>query len=158
MSEQPITITPGIVSDFILEVAAYDDGTTPATFTRVRGITNFTPPAITKNLEDDSDFDSEGWGSQFATGLSHAGSGTVKRARATLTEDPGQAILRAAGSGLAEDGFVHFRVTKRGGGQGVQGIADATFTEGGGARTDMTTAEFSLAGRGLLQPYTPQAG
>ena len=153
MSEQPIT--PGIASDWVLEVAEYGDGVVPTAFTRVRGITNYTPPSATKNLEDDSDFDSGAWGSQIATGLSHEGSGTVKVPRASLTADPGQEILRAAGNNVGEDGLVFFRTYKRGSTQGVIGTADASFTEGGGGRTDLTTAEFTLAGRGALDAYTP---
>jgi hypothetical protein len=153
MSEQPIT--PGIAADWVLDVAEYGDGTPPddAAFFKVRGITNYTPPSATKNLEDDSDFDSGAWGSQMGTGLSHEASGTVKVPRASLAVDPGQEILRNAGNNVAEDGFVFFRTYKRGGTQGVQGVADASFTEGGGSRTDLTTAEFTLAGRGALEPY-----
>ena len=153
MSEQPIT--PGIAADWVLEVAAYADGVAPTTFTKVRGMTNFTPPNPSKNLEDDSDFDSGAWGSQTGTGLSYEASGTVKVPRASLPADPGQAILRAAGKSVAEDGYVHFRAYKRGGTEGYAGLADASFTEGGGSRTDLTTAEFTLAGRGELEDYTP---
>lgn len=148
-------ITPGTVGDWKLEVAAYVDGTAPTSWTTVLGLTEFTPPAVEKNLEDDSSFDSDGWGSQLATGLSWKVEGTVKRARASLTEDPGQAILRAAGNGLAEDGLVHIRVTDRTKPTaGRTGIADATFTDNGGPRTDITTAAFSLAGRGPLADVT----
>ncbi|TQJ60480.1 hypothetical protein FBY30_2748 [Arthrobacter sp. SLBN-83] len=149
------TITPGIVSDWTLEVAAYTDGTTPTTFTRVYGITDFTPPAPSKNLEDDSDFDSGAWGSQTGTGLSYEMSGTVKVPRAGLAVDPGQEILRLAGKSVAEDGYVHFRAIKKGATTGYTGIADASFTEGGGSRTDLTKAEFTLSGRGELADYTP---
>ena len=149
-----MTITAGVVSDWTLEVAAYVDGATPTTFTRVFGITDFTPPGVSKNLEDDSDFDSGAWGSQTGTGLDYEISGSVKVPRATMTPDPGQEILRAAGKSVAEDGFVHFRVLK-GGVSGYEGIADATFTEGGGSRTDLTKADFTLAGRGELLDYVP---
>ncbi|MDQ5861561.1 MAG: hypothetical protein M3536_04775 [Actinomycetota bacterium] len=149
-----MTITPGIVSDWILEVAAYADGTTPTTYTRVYGITDYTPPGVSKNLEDDSDFDSGAWGSQTGTGLDYEISGTVKVSRAGLTADPGQEILRAAGKAVADDGYVFFRTVK-GGVAGHSGVADASFTEGGGSRTDLTTAEFTLAGRGALADYTP---
>lgn len=149
-----MTITPGIVSDWILEVAAYGAGTTPTTYTRVYGITDYTPPGVSKNLEDDSDFDSGAWGSQTGTGLDYEISGTVKVARATATADPGQEILRTAGKNVVEDGYVFFRTVK-GGEVGYSGIADASFTEGGGKRTDLTTADFTLAGRGVLADYTP---
>ncbi|MDQ0854780.1 hypothetical protein QFZ79_002891 [Arthrobacter sp. V4I6] len=148
-------ITPGLVSDWTLEVAAYTTGAEPTTYTRVYGITNYTPPGVSKSLEDDSDFDSGAWGSQTATGLDYEISGTVKVPVATATADPGQAILRAAGKGVGEDGYVHFRTVKKDGATGHKGLADASFTEGGGARTDLTTAEFTLAGRGALADYTP---
>jgi len=149
------TITPGIVSDWTLFVAPYTDGTIPTTFTQVFGITDFTPPGVTKNLEDDSDFDSGAWGSQTGTGLDYELSGTVKVPRASATADPGQAILRAAGKSVGEDGYVHFRAIKKGATTGYTGIGDATFTEGGGSRTDLTKADFTIAGRGELADYTP---
>lgn len=145
------TITPGVVSDWVLEVAPFTDGTTPTAFTRVRGIQDYTPPGVSKNLEDDSDFDSGAWASQVATGLEYEVTGTVKVPRATMTADPGQDIMRTAGRGVAEDGLVHFRTYKKGSTSGVTGIADCSFTEGGGSRTDLTTAEFTLAGRGALE-------
>lgn len=148
-------LTPGVVGDWKLEVAAYVDGTEPTTWTPVLGITEFTPPAVEKNLEDDSSFDSDGWGSQLATGLSWKVEGTVKRARASLTEDPGQAILREAGNNIAEDGLVHVRISDRTTPTKARtGVADATFTDNGGPRTDITTAAFALAGRGALDPVT----
>lgn len=150
-----MAITAGLVSDWQLFVAAYADGVTPTTFTRVYGITDFTPPGVSKNMEDDSDFDSGAWGSQTATGLEYEISGTVKVPRATMTADAGQEILRAAGIGVAEDGYVHFRVIKQGATTGYTGVADAEFNEGGGSRTDQTMAEFTLRGRGELLDYTP---
>lgn len=148
-------ITPGVVGDWQLEVAPYTDGAEPTSWTRVKGITEFTPPAVEKNLEDDSSFDSDGWGSQLATGLSWTAEGTVKLPRASLTADPGQEILRAAGNCLAEDGLVHVRITDRTEPTaGRTGIADATFTDNGGPRTDIKTAAFSLAGRGALENVT----
>lgn len=149
-----MAITPGIVSDWILEVAAYGTGTTPTTYTRVYGITDYTPPGVSKNLEDDSDFDGGAWGSQTGTGLDYEISGTVKVPRAGMTADPGQTILRTAGKSVAEAGYVFFRTVKAGV-TGFSGVADASFTEGGGSRTDLTKAEFKLAGRGALADYTP---
>lgn len=148
-------IISGVVRDWLLEVAPYTTGAAPTTWTRVKGITEFTPPAIEKNLEDDSSFDSEGWGSEIATGLKWKVEGTVKRARASLTEDPGQAILRDAGSGMMEDGLVHVRVTNATTPTKARtGIADASFTDNGGPHTDQTTAGFSLSGRGPLADVT----
>jgi hypothetical protein len=148
-------IISGVVRDWKLEVAAYADGTTPTTWTPVLGITDFTPPAIEKNQEDDSSFDSDGNGSTISTGKSWKVDGSVKRARASLTEDPGQAILRAAGDAILEDGLVFVRISNRESPTaGRTGIADATFTDNGGSHTDLTTAAFSLSGRGALATVT----
>lgn len=148
-------ITPGVIGDYQLEVAPYTTGADPTTWTIVRGLTEFTPPAVEKNLEDDSSFDSDGWGSQIATGLAWTAEGTVKLPRKSLTADPGQEILRAAGNALAEDGLVHVRITDRTKPTaGRVGIADASFTENGGPRTDITTAAFTLTGRGGLEDVT----
>jgi hypothetical protein len=148
-------ITPGVLRDWQLEVAAYADGVEPTTWTRVGGLTEFTPPVYEKNQEDDSSYDSDGDGSVIGTGRSWKIEGTVKVARASLTQDPGQVIIKTAGESLLEDGFVHVRivnVTKPT--EGRTGIADATYTPNGGPHTDLTTAGFELVGRGSLAPVT----
>lgn len=152
--EQPLA--PGIVSDYLLEVAPYDgdasDTDTIPTdgFKPVRGIQEITPPAVEKNLEDDSDLDSGGWGSQIGTGAEYTVEGTVKRPRRGGSPDEGQEILRLAGRGVGVDGFVWWRLTSKTDGSGDMGLADASFTEQGGSRTDLTMAEFTLTGRGKL--------
>ena len=152
------TITPGVVSDWVLEVAPYTDGTTPTAFTRVRGMTDYTPPGVEKGREDDSDFDSGAWASQMATSLEYEAGGTVKVPRATMTVDPGQEIMRRAGRNVGEDGFVHFRTYKKGATEGLIGLADCGFKENGGSRTDFTTAEFTLPGRGALEEVVITSG
>ncbi len=148
-------ITPGVLRDHILEVAAYGDGTPPLTWTRVYGLTEFTPPVFDKNQEDDSSYDSAGFGSVIGTGLSWSSEGSVKVPRASLTADPGQVILKAAGESLLEDGFVHVRFSNaETPTTGRTGIADAKWTVNGGPHTDLTTASFELAGRGGLATVT----
>lgn len=156
MAGNAAVITAGIVSDWFLEVAPYLDGVEPADgdYVRVYGITDYTPPGVEKKNEDDSDFDSGAWASEMATGLAWAISGTVKVPRATMAADPGQEIIREAGGNVAEDGFVWVRTAKRGATTGVTGVANASFTEGGGSRTDLTKAEIALTGRGGLDTYT----
>lgn len=160
--EQPYA--PGIVSDFLLEVAAYD-GTGSGTdtiptddFVVVRGIQEITPPAVEKNHEDDSDIDSGGWGSQIATGAEYTVEGTCKVGRKGGTPDPGQEILRKAGRGMGVNGFVWWRLTSKTDGSGDMGLADASYTEQGGERTDITLAEFTLTGRGELVPIEADTG
>lgn len=162
--EQPLA--PGIVSDYLLEVAAYTgDGSGTDTipeddFIAVRGIQEITPPSVEKNLEDDSDLDAGGWGSQIATGAEYTLEGTAKVGRKGSQDDPGQAILKAAGVDhpIGVDGFVWWRLTSKTDGSGHMGLADATWTESGGARTDLTLAEFTLTGRGQLVTVEPTAG
>lgn len=160
--EQPIA--PGVVSDYILEVAPYDgdasdiDTIPTEDFVPVRGIQEITPPAVEKNLEDDSDLDSGGWGSQIGTGAEYTVEGTVKRPRRGGTDDPGQEILKEAGRGVGVDGFVWWRLTSKTDGSGDMGLADASFTEQGGSRTDLTLAEFTLTGRGRLVTVEAEDG
>lgn len=154
MSEQPIT--PGVLGDWTMEVAAYADGAKPTAWTPVRGITELTPPQTEKNLEDDGEFDGTFWGSQVATGISWTSEGTIKTPRAGLPEDPGQAILKTASRGIAEAGFVHVRFSLRGTTPkaGDEGVADVQFMDNGGPKTDLTTAAFTLTGRGALVDFT----
>ncbi|MBM7767360.1 phage tail tube protein [Glutamicibacter nicotianae] len=149
-------IVSGVLGDWLLEVAEYLDGTEPTAWTPVKGLTEFTPPQTEKNLEDDGEFDGTHWGSQIATGISWTAEATAKVPRASLPADPGQAILKAAGREIAEGGLVHVRFTKRGvtPAAGDQGVADVSYVENGGPKTDLTTAAITLTGRGALVPYT----
>lgn len=147
------SITPGQLSDWAFETAEYTGEETAPVYVPVRGITEFTPPAIEKNQEDDGDFDGGVWSSSTSTGLGYKVEGTVKIPRGGLAKDPGQEILRAAGIGVAEEGYVHWRAYDKRSGDGWEGIADSTFTENGGPKTDLKTAAFSLTGRGELLPY-----
>ncbi|MGP5689777.1 phage tail tube protein [Glutamicibacter ardleyensis] len=152
-------ITPGVLGDWLLEVAEYADGTTPTAWTPVLGIMELTPPQTEKNLEDDGEFDGTHWGSQVATGISWTAEATVKTPRASLPADPGQAILKAASREVLEGGFVHVRFSQRGvtPKAGDEGVADVTYVDAGGPKTDLTTAELTLTGRGALVPFTAAA-
>lgn len=152
-------ITAGVLGDWLLEVGEYTDGTAPVTWTPVFGITELTPPQTEKNLEDDSEYDGTHWGSQIATGISWTSEATVKVPRATLPADPGQAILKAASREIAEGGFVHVRFSKRGvtPKAGDEGIADVSYVENGGPKTDLTSAAVTFTGRGALVPFTVTA-
>ncbi|WP_313816346.1 phage tail tube protein [Citricoccus sp.] len=148
-------IIAGVLGDWLLEVAPYTDGTEPTAWTLVRGITELTPPQTEKNLEDDGEYDGTFWGSQIATGISWTAEGTMKVPRASLPADPGQAILKAASREIAEDGLVHVRFRKRNAvpATGDEGIADVSYVEAGGPKTDLTTAELTLTGRGKLVAF-----
>lgn len=151
-----MTITPGVLGDWLADVAPYTDGTAPASWTTIRGITELTPPQLEKNLEDDGEFDGTHWGSQTATGISWTAEATVKTPRAGLPRDPGQEILKAASRDIAEGGLVHVRFYQRGSTPkaGDQGIADVQYMDNGGPKTDITTAALTLTGRGALVEFT----
>lgn len=154
------SITPGLLSDWAVHIARYTDGSQPAEadYLPLRGITDFTPPVIEKNQEDDGDYDNGVWGSQTSTGLSWKIEGTCKLPRGGMSNDPGQQILKAAGIGVAEAGYVHVRCFNKVSGEGWEGVADSTFTSNGGPKTDLTTAAFSLTGRGELKEYSAAPG
>lgn len=150
------TVTAGVIGDWLLECGAYTDGTAPVAWTPVYGIQEFTPPQTEKDLQDDTQFDGSHWGSQIGTKISWTAAATVLVNRAALTEDPGQAILRAASRGIAEEGFVHFRFSKRGVSPqaGEEGVADVSLVEQGGSKEALTTAEVTMTGRGALTEFT----
>ncbi len=148
------SITPGQLSDWALDLAAYTDGTEPTSYVPLRGMTEFSPPMVEKNQEDDSDYDGGVWGSSTSTGLAYKLEGACKLPRGGMTADPGQELLKAANKGVAEAGYVHFRAYNKISGKGFSGVVDATFTPNGGKRTDLTTAGFTLTGRGALADYT----
>lgn len=156
-----LPMTPGLVSDYLLEVAAFTgDAATPSAvtdWTVVRGIQEITPPAVEKNLEDDSDIDSGSWGSQTGTGLEYTIEGTAKRPQAGSV-DPGQEILKDAGRGTGQAGMVWWKLTSKLTGEGEMGLCDSTFTEQGGARTDLKLAEFTLTGRGAIVDVDAEDG
>lgn len=148
-------ITPGVLGDWQVEVAAYTDGTAPTTWTRLLGITELTPPQTEKNLEDDGEYDGTHWGSQISTQISWTAEATVKTPRAGMTADPGQEILKTAGRGVLEEGLAHVRFIQTGATTGEEGIADVQWMENGGPKTDLTTAAVTMTGRGELAEYTP---
>ena len=47
-------------------------------------------------------------------------------------------------------GMVWWKLTSKLTGEGEMGLSDSTFTEQGGARTDLKLAEFTLTGRGAI--------
>lgn len=127
----------------------------PATdeWTAVRGIQEFTP-SKEDNLEDDSDYDSDGWTSQTRTGQSWSLEVKVARkAQTSVTEpviyDAGQEIIRAASDQFGIEGMVHARWYNRNGGdEAYQGLAQAGFADDGGGVTSLSTATITLTGNG----------
>lgn len=126
----------------------------------VFGISEF-EPGTDPNLEDDSDFDSAGWGSQTKTGDSWSVTATLQR---KVTEadpeayDPGQEFLRAKGDlmGAANSVEVRWYEMTDGGPriEAYQGRAAVGWKPNGGPRTALSTVALTLSGQGKRNAIT----
>lgn len=136
---------------FKLEVAPGDGDPEEADWTTVRGIQELTP-SKDDNLEDDSDYDSDGWTSQVRTGQSWSLEAKVARKASggdKVEYDAGQEIVRTASDKFGAEGTVFVRWYNRDGGdEAYQGRAQAGFTDDGGSTTDLSTATLTLTGTG----------
>lgn len=128
-------------------------------WTQVRAIADL-KPSIDTNLEDDSDYDSEGWQSQVKTQLGWALE--IKMGRkigfSSETYDPGQEFLRAASTSFGTDGTVEVRwYDREAGPEAYQGFATVGWSpEGGDTKTlDMVTV--TLTGSGKRRDITNPA-
>lgn len=144
----------------VLAGAEDPEGASPV-WLPVRGIQELTP-SKEDNLEDDSDYDSDGWTSQVRTGQSWGLEMTVGRKMAgaaeALTYDPGQELIRAASDQFGVDGTVWVRwFNREGGDEAYQGRAQAGFTDNGGGVTALSTAGISLTGTGKRERITNPA-
>lgn len=144
----PETLVSTLARKFRLEVNA---GTRAApTWTVVRGITKLAP-GINTNLEDDTDFDSDGWGSQTKTLMSWSLETTVKRGTGVETGayDPGQEILRKAAESFGADGVVDVRWYDRDGGpEAYRGDAEVSYAPTGDSPSALAYADINLTGKG----------
>lgn len=137
---------------FKVEVLAGSEDPSTGAWLPVRGIQELTP-SKEDNLEDDSDYDSDGWTSQVRTGQSWSLELSVARKQSgdagALAYDPGQELVRAASDQFGIDGTVYVRwYNREGGDEAYQGLAQAGFTDNGGATTALSTASITLTGTG----------
>ena len=142
------TLVSTLARKFRVEVNA---GTRAAPeWLQVRGITSLAP-SIDTNLEDDTDFDSDGWGSQTKTLMSWSLETTVKRGKGVETGvyDPGQEILRTAAESFGADGVVNVRWYDRDGGpEAYSGDAEVSYTPTGDSPSSLAMADITLTGKG----------
>lgn len=128
--------------------------TATPSWTQVRGISEFTP-TIDTTLEDDSDYDSDGWASQTKTQLAWAIKATVMRKIGVDTGayDPGQEVLRLAGESFGTDGVVHVRwYDREGGDEAYEGYAEVSWAPAGGSTTALSSVAVTLTGKGARLP------
>lgn len=146
--------TPGTAVD--LTAAGSVTFARSAQWTRVRGIGELTT-TIDNNLEDDSDYDSGGWGSQTKTGMTWSLEMTVMRKKGTTSRayDPGQEALRLASDKFGLDGSVTVRwYDREAGPEAYSGIGTVSYSPTGGSYTDLDAAEITVTGQGARTPIT----
>lgn len=126
----------------------------------VHGISEF-EATTDPNLEDDSDFDSQGWGSKAKTGDAWMLNATLQRKTTEADPeeyDPGQEFLRAAGGAMGTSNVVEVRwyeMTDDGPRvESYRGKASVTWKPQGGARTALSTVALTLSGRGARVSIT----
>lgn len=138
-----------------IDVDTASNDTTP-TWVGVFGITEF-KPTLEGSLQDDSDFDGEGWGSQVNTLNAWGAEGKFKRGikkPATIPPvyDPGQEFIRLAASKTGVENSVHIRIYEMEPGgprvEAYEGWAATQYAEEGGGTDALSIASFTLAGQG----------
>lgn len=123
---------------------------------RIRAISEFNP-TIESNMEDSSDYDGEGWGSQTKTGMTWALEMTLlrKMGRESRDYDPGQEALREAADQLGLDSVVHVRwYDREGGTEAYEGFASVEWSPEGGPYTALDSASVTLHGDGARRKIT----
>lgn len=135
------------------------------TWVGVFGISDFTA-ALDNTLQEDSDYDSEGYRSSVKTASQWSLSGTVQRkvtAADPTAYDPGQEALRLAAeeNGVANSVHVRWYEMEEGGPrvEAYEGNGAVVWTPNGGAMDALSSAGFTITGQGartaITHPDTP---
>lgn len=117
------------------------------TWIQVRAMSSFTP-GVNDTVQDDSDYDAEGWGSDTVTMKKWQNALTLQRKKdATGARDPGQEHLRAASISGAT---VHCRWYERFSidGEAYEGDALIQWNPAGGDPTALNTVNVTMLGQG----------
>lgn len=137
-----------------------DTGTESAEWTGIFGIQEF-KDALEATLQDDSDFDGEGWKSQTNTANAWSLELKVKRAvkaDSATAYDPGQEVLRAAAEETGVANSVHIRwYEMEPGGPRVEaydGYAAVSWSPDGGGMDALSTVTVTLTGQGKRNHIT----
>jgi hypothetical protein len=153
----PETLVSTLARKYRLDVNT--SSTTTADWKQVRGVSEFTP-TVDSNLEDDSDYDSDGWASQTKTQLAWAIEATLMRKIGVTSGayDPGQEALRVAGESFGTDGVVHVRwYDREGGAEAYEGYAEVSWAPEGGSTTALSAVSVTLTGKGARSTITNPA-
>lgn len=129
-------------------------------WTNVKGMTSF-KETIESTMEDDSDFDSEGWGSDQVTQRKWKLECEGKRKRdadnpSTFVPDAGQQAILDAGNLVGVGSNIEIRYYRRDGAPDAwQGYVTVDYGGGGGGVTALEPFNFTLGGQGLRTALTP---
>ncbi|MFE1332086.1 phage tail tube protein [Streptomyces microflavus] len=118
------------------------------------GVTAF-QPAAEPNIEDSSDYDSDGWAGNTKTGQSWEVSLTINRKvkETAKTYNAVHEALRLASFAYGEASRVHIRyMDRRGLPEAYEGYALVTWAPSGGEATALDQVEVTLTGDGPLLP------
>jgi hypothetical protein len=136
-----------------IDLSAAKDG---SDWQNVIGITEFTQSAE-PNIEDSSDYDSEGWAGNTKTGQAWELGVTINRRINDQVKvyHPTHEALRTAAYAFGSASEVHVRYYDRNGlPEAYEGTAIVTWAPSGGAYTALDQVEVTLTGNGPLTPIT----
>lgn len=139
-----------------VDTSAGQDGTS---YIPVRAMTDF-QPSNPATMQDDSDYDSDGFGSDAKTGLKWANVLKLGRKKGVTSNvyDPGQEAIRLASNRFGGSGIVRVRWYERdGGGEAWEGFAQVQWSEDGGNSTALSTVSVTLSGQGARTAITNPA-
>lgn len=155
----PETLVSTLARKFRIDVDT--SATSTPAWTQVRAISSLSP-GIDSNMEDDSDYDSDGWGSNVKTAMTWSLEMTLLRKVGVTSRayDPGQEALRLAADEFGADSVVHVRwYDREGGDESYEGYASVEWSPEGGAYTALDAASVTLHGQGarltVENPITP---
>ncbi|MDQ1738105.1 MAG: hypothetical protein QOH56_4356 [Pseudonocardiales bacterium] len=145
----PETLVSSLARKWKLDVdsSVAQDGTG---YIPVRAVMDF-QPAVADTMVDDSDYDSNGWGSDVKTMLKWSNVVKLGRKKGLTTGgyDPGQEVLRAAQDQFGAAAVVRIRWYDRNKGpEAYEGFAQVQWNEDGGSTSALGGVTCTLTGNG----------
>lgn len=127
-----------------------DIETAPGVWSALPGLYDL-QPKIDSTKKDDSDYDSDGWGSDVKTMQKWSLELSINRLRDTVTDahNVAQEALREAAALFDEDATVKVRwYDKKGGPEAYEGTAMVEWERANGSTEDLDGAKITLSGQG----------